>query len=114
MTGGISAAVTALSAAHAFRLSAFFASFAGLSVCLQILSITEGKGVRLSRYLAAKLCQGGIALLLCEVYLRLFQPTLTPSGSVPTMAVDVRFSGFAVAFTLLALCLLLRKKHPLP
>ncbi len=86
ITGGISAAATTLTPVTAFRLTAFFASFAGLSVCLQILSITEGKNVRISRYLPAKLAQGGIALALCEGYLYLFHPVLSPTASVPTVA----------------------------
>lgn len=96
ITGGISAAATILPPALAFRLTAFFASFAGLSVCLQILSITEGTGVRISHYLAAKLTQGGIALLLCEAYLYFFRPTLSPTQSVPTLALSPHAPAFVI------------------
>jgi len=108
MTGGISAAATTLSPLLAFRLTAFFASFAGLSVCLQILSITEGKGVRISHYLAAKLAQGGVALLLCEGYLRLFRPVLSPAGSVPTGLFSKRFPILAMMLAFCAFGILLQ------
>lgn len=103
ITGGISAAATMLTPALAFRLTAFFASFAGLSVCLQILSITEGKGVRISHYLAAKFVQGGIALALCEAYLYFFRPTLSPTASVPTGT----FAGSSPFLVILLLLLVL-------
>ena len=110
MTGGISTAATTLPPALAFRLAAFFSSFAGLSVCLQILSITEGKGVHITHYLATKLVQGGVALLLCEGYLRLFRPVLSPTGSVPTGAFSARFPTLALMLALLVLGVLLQKR----
>ncbi len=110
MTGGISAAATTLPSVTAFRMTAFFSAFAGLSVCLQILSIAEGKGIRISHYLAAKLAQGGIALALCEGYLYFFRPVLSPTGSVPTGTFSVRFPTFAVMLALLLLGILLRKR----
>lgn len=113
LTGGISAAATSLPPALAFRLAAFFASFAGLSVCLQILSITEGKRVRASRYLAAKLIQGGIALALCEGYLFFFHPVLSPAGSVPTGMFSRELPSFIIVIILLVLGISLKKctKH---
>lgn len=110
ITGGISAAATTLPPTTAFRLTAFFSSFAGLSVCLQILSISEGKGVRISRYLAAKLVQGGIALALCEGYLYFFHPTLSPTSSVPTLALPTRFLPFAILALLFMIGILLLQK----
>jgi hypothetical protein len=65
----------------------------------EILSITEGKGVRISHYLAAKLAQGAIALALCEGYLYFFHPALSPAASVPTMA----FSAHVPSLVILAL-----------
>ncbi len=110
ITGGISAAATTLSPALAFRITAFFASFAGLSVCLQILSITEGKGVRISHYIAAKLAQGGIALALCEGYLYFFRPMLSPAGSVPTGTLPARLPSFVILIILFLIGILLQKK----
>ncbi len=86
LTTGIGNAVTALPAATAFRASAFFASFGGFSVCLQIFSVAQGKDLRLGRYLSCKLLQGGIALALSEGYLRLFRPSFTPTQSVDAFA----------------------------
>lgn len=103
ITGGISAAATTLSPVLAFRMTAFFSSFAGLSVCLQILSVTDGKGVRISHYLVAKLAQGGIALALCEGYLYFFHPTLSPTASVPTGA----FVGSSPFLVIVSLSLVL-------
>ena len=103
ITGGISAAASTLPPLVAFRLTAFFASFAGLSVCLQILSITEGKRLRLSHYLLAKLSQGGIALVLCEGYLYLFRPMLSPTSSVPTLSPNAQHSWLLILLSLLVL-----------
>ena len=86
MTSGISRAVRTLPPLIAFRLVAFFSAFAGLCVCLQIFSVLEGKGVPLAPYLLAKLMQGGLALLLAEIYLRLWRPSLSPTSSVQTFA----------------------------
>ena len=86
MTSGISRAVRTLPPSIAFRLVAFFSAFAGLCVCLQIFSVLEGKGVPLAPYLLAKLMQGGLALLLAEIYLCLWRPSLSPTSSVQTFA----------------------------
>ena len=86
ITSGISHAVTALPPEAAFRFSAFFAGFAGLSVCLQLFSIAEDLRLRLSPYLLAKLVQGGLCVLLAEIYLRLFKPHFETAGSVATFA----------------------------
>ncbi|MBQ8357931.1 MAG: hypothetical protein IJX39_09020 [Clostridia bacterium] len=89
MTSGISHAVTMLAPEAAFRMAAFFASFAGLSVCLQLFSVAEGQNLRLLPYLLSKTAQGGIALLLAELYLRIFKPAFTVAQSVTTMAGEI-------------------------
>ena len=112
MTAGISEAAARFSPANAFRLIAFLASFSGLSVCLQIFSIAEGEGLKPLPYLAARLCQGGIALLLAEVYLRAFRPVLTVADSIPTFAentVGQRHLLGVLLLTPLLLCLVLPK-----
>lgn len=86
ITSGISHAVTILSPEAAFRSAAFFAGFAGLSVCLQLFSIAEDQHLRLSPYLLAKAAQGGLCLLLAELYLRLFRPHFETAESVATFA----------------------------
>lgn len=89
ITSGISHAVTALPPEAAFRFSAFFAGFAGLSVCLQLFSIAEDLRLRLSPYLLAKVMQGGICFLLADLYLRIFQPHFDLTGSITTFSQNV-------------------------
>lgn len=86
ITSGINHAVTMLTPEAAFRFSAFFAGFAGLSVCLQLFSIAEELHLRLSPYLLTKAAQGGLCLLLAEIYLRLFKPHLENAGSAAAFA----------------------------
>ncbi len=85
MTGGIAAASTLLVPRAAFLAAAFLASFSGLCVCLQIFSIA-GTHARIGAYLLARLLQGGIALLLSLLYLRIFRPALGNAGSVAAFA----------------------------
>ncbi|MBQ3483127.1 MAG: hypothetical protein IJA78_03015 [Clostridia bacterium] len=113
LTTGICAAATTLSADIAFRFCAFFSGFAGLSVCLQIFSITEGRGVRLTPYIAAKLAQGGIALLLAEGYLFFFKPTFGNAESVLADASPSPSPILLLPCALLILAVALsRKQHP--
>ena len=88
MTSGISAAVTALNAEIAFCLTAFFAGFSGISICLQVLSVTEKLSPRPGTFLLARFVQGGVSLLLAQAYLFLFKPTLSVGESVDTFAVQ--------------------------
>ncbi len=119
MTSGISRAVRTLPPEIAFRAVAFFSSFAGLCVCLQIFSVTEGKGVPVMPYLLAKLLQGALSLLLAEIYLRVWRPSLTPMHSVQAFA--PRNGPGALLFVLLLFVLLFilerifikRKRPPL-
>ncbi|MBO5354576.1 MAG: hypothetical protein J6B09_00740 [Clostridia bacterium] len=89
ITSGISCAVTMLSPADAFRFSAFFVGFAGLSVCLQLFSIAEDLHLRLSPYLLAKVAQGGLCLLLADLYLRIFQPHFELTECITTFSQNV-------------------------
>ena len=113
ITAGIKNAVATLEAYSAFRLASFLCSFGGLCVCMQILSITQACGPRLWKYLLAKLFQGGIALLLCEGYLRVFQPNLTPNKALPTLALPTHFPVLGGLLFALLLAFLLRKKASL-
>ena len=88
MTSGIHTAVTALSPAAAFRLTAFFSGFAGLSVCLQLFSVAEKYRPRLLPYLGARLAQGTVALGLAEIYLRLVHPAFGVTNSIMTFATN--------------------------
>ena len=89
ITSGISHAVTALPPEAAFRFSAFFAGFAGLSVCLQLFSIAEDLHLRLSPYLLAKVMQGGICFLLADLYLRIFRPRFELAECIATFSQNV-------------------------
>lgn len=82
MTSGISLSVSTLSAETAFLLTAFFSGFAGLSVCLQLFSVCEGKELRLLPYLLSKTVQGGLNLALAKLYLLLAKPELVLAKGV--------------------------------
>lgn len=102
LTGGAAAATAMLPPRAAFLAVAFLASFSGLSVCLQIHTLTEGEGTRMSAYLLAKTAQGLVALTLAEGYLLIARPALTPSESVAAIAPAHAFPLLAV-LTLLTL-----------
>ena len=74
MTSGTHAAVAAFSPQTAFLLAAFFAGFSGLSVCLQLLAVSEGFPQPIGAYLGAKIVQGGLCVLLTALYVKLFRP----------------------------------------
>lgn len=82
MTSGISLAASTLAAETAFLLTAFFSGFAGLSVCLQLFSVCEGKGLRLLPYLLVKTVQGCLNLGLAKLYLLLAKPDLVLAKGV--------------------------------
>ena len=84
MTAGISAAVAHFPPQTAFLTVAFLASFSGLSICLQIFSIAQGERLQMRVYLLSRLLQGGFALLLAALYLRVFSPALTPTDCTVT------------------------------
>ena len=113
LTTGICNATSYLPAYTAFRTTAFLCGFGGLCVCMQILSIAEKCGISIWKYLLAKLVQGGVALLLCEGYLRVFAPILAPNKALPTLALTAHFPMLGGILFLLLLALLLRKKNSL-
>ncbi len=80
MTTGMGEAVISLPPETAFLFCAFFAGMSGLSVCLQVFAVTEGKGHSPIYYLIAKLLQGGLCLLLAKIYLYLCHPILKISA----------------------------------
>lgn len=110
LTGGAASATTALPPRVAFLCVAFLASFSGLSVCLQIHTLTDGEGTRIGAYLLAKLAQGLIALTLANAYLLLARPTLTPTESVAAFAPTHAFPTLLALALLSLFCLLLTKK----
>lgn len=103
LTGGVELASRTLPPAYAFCLVAFFASFSGLSACLQVFSCAERCGARLGAYLLAKLTQGAIALLLSVLYVQMFSPALVHSQSAPALA---RPDPWHLIATLTLLCAL--------
>lgn len=76
MTAGVHAATQVLPPASALRMVAFISGFSGLSVCLQLFSVSERHAPRILPYFLAKLIQAFLCLALTEAYLRLFRPSL--------------------------------------
>lgn len=123
MTSGISLAASTLSAETAFLLTAFFSGFAGLSVCLQLFSICEGKDLRLLPYLCTKTIQGCLNFGFAKLYLLLAKPDLILAKGVFAADGGVARSGWIVLLPSAAVllfcgagyCALLgkRKKHRL-
>ncbi len=111
ITSGIHHAVKTLTPDSALRLTSFLCSFGGVCVCMQILSVTQKCAVPVWHYLLAKLMQGGIALLLCEGYLRFFKPVLSPVQSIPTGRIEARFPVLAFLLVLLFALLLSKRKE---
>ena len=115
MTSGISGAITLLSPSLAFLFIAFFASFAGLSVALQIFSVAEEAHLPLWPYLAARLVQGALALLYASLFLWLFKPDFIIARSVAVMTPALQAASspallLAVLLPLLLLFLPAKKK----
>lgn len=77
LSAGVSAATTAHTPEAALLLCAFFAGFAGLSIALQVFTVTEGEGVRLCPYLVIKAVQGLLAAGLTGLYLVCKKPSLS-------------------------------------
>jgi uncharacterized membrane protein YoaK (UPF0700 family) len=109
LTAGVAAAAGQLPPSTAFCLCAFLAGFSGLSVCLQLFSVAEGRGLSLWRYLAAKLLQGALSAGGAWLSLRLFHPALRVSADavLPTLAdgnAATRLLAPPLAAVLLLLC----------
>lgn len=111
LTGGTAAATATLPPKTAFLAVAFLSSFSGLSVCLQIHTLTGGEGTRMGAYLLAKSVQGLVALTLAEAYLLLARPTLTPTESVAAIATRQDLSALALLFVLTLACAILSYTH---
>lgn len=108
MTSGISQAAITLSPAHAFRFTAFFSGFSGLSICLQIFSVAEKQHLPVLPYLLAKVVQGALSLCLAELYLYLFDPVFAVTDSIATFADNaVQRSGLFGILLLLPLLVLI-------
>ena len=75
-------------------LAAFFSGWAGLSVHMQILSITDGRGLCYRPYFLAKLFQGILAALLMWGTLRLFPGILEESERAVYFPVPDGGDGF--------------------
>lgn len=82
MTSGISLAASTLPPETAFLLTAFLSGFAGLSVCLQLFSVTEGTELRILPYVSAKTAHGVLNVAFAALYLMLRRPEFTPAHGV--------------------------------
>ncbi len=110
LTSGAAAATAMLPPTVAFLAVAFLASFSGLSVCLQIHTLTDGEGTRMGAYLLAKTAQGLVALTLAQGYVLLFRPTLTPTESVSALATRPNLTLLLALGLLSLVCALLAHK----
>lgn len=77
LSAGVSAAAAHHAPGTALLLCAFFAGFSGLSIALQVFTVSEGGGTGLLPYLAAKALQGLISTGLTFVYLYIRRPVLS-------------------------------------
>ncbi len=109
LTSGASTAAVTLPPKVAFLAIAALSSFSGLSVCLQIHTLTDGEGTRMGAYLLAKTAQAIIAVALAEGYLLLARPTLGTSESVSTFSTRGNFTLLLAFASLSLLCALLLK-----
>lgn len=104
MTSGINDAA-ALPFQAAFLMIAFFSGFAGLSVCLQLFSVSEEFRPPLLPYLGAKIAQGLLSLGLSRLFLRFSRPVSGVfSDSATTLA---PISPCSVLFVFIPLAFLL-------
>ena len=81
LTAGVSAAVLSHAPTHAFCLCAFFAGFSGLSICLQIFSITAEAHPKLFPYLLSKLIGGVLSATLAYIYILVRAPILKTAAT---------------------------------
>lgn len=86
MTAGVAYAVKTLPTSAAYPLAAFLAGFGGLSVCLQLFSVGEGRGLHPLIYLTVKTVQGCLSMLLSFFCMRYVSLTSEAEKSVPTFA----------------------------
>ena len=105
ITSGVHRAVGTMPPYQALCAAAFFAGFSGLSICLQLFSITEQQQLPLLPYLLAKGVQGGLCLLLTALYLHLANPYLKVAQS--TAAFSYGHIQQIVTVSVGCICLLL-------
>lgn len=79
LSGGVSAAATVSNPLLAALLCAFSVGWSGISVHCQLLSICDGRGLRLRKYFVAKLLQGGLCVLFLWLLLMRFPALLSPA-----------------------------------
>ena len=113
LTAGVNTATLSLPPRHAFCLCAFFAGFSGLSICLQLFSLSITVRPGLLPYLLSKLTQGVLSFILAYLYLALKNPTLRTATAgflemgVPSLHTPALFTiFFAILLTLVPLLLI--------
>jgi len=113
LTAGVNTAVLSLSPATAFCLCAFFAGFSGLSICLQLFSLSSAAHPKIFPYLLSKLAQGVLSLALAYLYLTLRRPQLKTAtasfldaGSAPLRLVPLITLSVALLLILVPLLLI--------
>lgn len=110
LSGGVSAASAVTPPVASACLTAFAVGWSGLSVHCQVLSVCDGRGLRMRRYFLAKLLQGvltaaGFAAVLCRM------PSLL-NPAAESAEVFSPAAGFPAVTVLFLFCLpLLIRKH---
>ncbi len=106
LTAGVAQASKLSSPVHSLLLIAFFAGFAGLSILLQVLSVTGRHAPPLRLLLAIKLLQGVLTVLTVKIILMLgFPVSCVGEGALQTLAGPLQMP-FPIGKWLLLLLLL--------
>ncbi len=110
LSGGMSAACALPNAKHALLLSAFCVGWSGLSVHCQILSVLDGRRLRVRPYFLSKLFQGGMCAGIFALLLAGFPSLLQTVGTAaqPTFAASLQIPLFTALFLLSLLPILLK------
>ena len=90
LSGGMSAAASLSVPLVGALLCAFAAGWSGLSVHCQLLSICDGHGLHLKRYLVAKLLQSALCVLLVWLFLRFDPSALIPDQGCVLQSLKIR------------------------
>ena len=104
LTAGTVTAATLLPPHTALLLSAFFAGFSGLSICLQVFSLAECHRPKLASYLSAKLVQGVLAAALMGIYIKLRDPKLSPAAATGALGGITQGEPRGAPIALLTFC----------
>ena len=110
LSGGVSAASALTPPLASALLTAFAVGWSGLSVHCQVLSVSDGRGLRMRRYFLAKLLHGALTVAGFALVLHHVPSLLAPAAeSAEAFAPAAGFPAVTVLF-LCCLPLLVRKR----